>query len=219
VRLPFQETLVATQLLQDRADRVTVLRQLAPHLPESFLPQVLEMARSIEDKDLRADALRGLAARFPTVLPEALEATLATQDMTDRAGALRELASYVPESALPQALEAVRAIQDASDCAYALRELAPYLPETMLPDAIAALQSIECGYCRADALRGLLPQMNLTAMEFPAWCQTLHMLAYCDRTDLLTDLSRLSPAIWALGGKDALRATAQAIQAVGRQFP
>ena len=70
-----------------RTARPTTSPWTRPLLAWSTMLAALAAIYLIEDMNLRADALRGLSSRFPTVLPEALEATLATEDVADRAAA------------------------------------------------------------------------------------------------------------------------------------
>jgi len=70
----------------------------------------------------------------------------------------------------------------------------------------------------AEVLSELLPQLKPSFFNFSLWKEILHLLAHRTREELLTDISKLSPFIIALGGKEALAATARAIQEVGRQW-
>lgn len=68
---------------------------------------------------------------------------------------------------------------------------------------------------------GLAPYLEHlpAATLYPLWCETLHILASRTRGNVLLDIQALAPVIAALGGKEALFATAQAIIEVGRWFP
>jgi hypothetical protein len=67
------------------------LTKLAPHLPESLLPEALEIARGIEDESNRTEALTGLAPYLPEILPEALATAREIGNESNRAKALQAL--------------------------------------------------------------------------------------------------------------------------------
>ena len=54
---------------------------------------------------------------------------------------------------------------------------------------------------------------------FPLWSPTIHGLSSRSRSDLLSDLSSLTPLVSRLGGDDALLETVRAIKDVGRWWP
>jgi len=191
------------------------LCRIAPHLPENLLPKALEAARVIPDEYFRISALIKIASRLPKILPEALEAARVI-DEYHRASALSEIAPHFPEI-LPEALEAAWAIPDERHRAQVLSEIVPHFPE-ILPEALEAARTIPDAYYRAEALSRLLPNLKPSYFDFSLWKESLDVLAYRIRRNLLEDISALSPVIIALGGKEALAATARAIQEVGRQW-
>ncbi|NEP53784.1 MAG: hypothetical protein F6K65_35285, partial [Moorea sp. SIO3C2] len=95
----------------DEWRRPYALETLAKHLPESLLPQALEVARAITDSSVMARALSGLAPQLPQILPEALEAARELTDKSRRAYPLSTLAPHCPQSLLPEVLEMAQAIQ------------------------------------------------------------------------------------------------------------
>ena len=118
---------------------------------------------------------------------------------------------------LPEALPIVRSIWDEYYRAKALIRLAVQLPE-LLPEVLTAARSIEAESDRADALSSLalqLSQIQKTAL-FAHWRETLHILSVHTRPNLLRDISALTPVIFTLGGKEAVKDTAFAIQDVSR---
>ncbi|WP_253257685.1 NB-ARC domain-containing protein, partial [Microcystis aeruginosa] len=132
---------------------------LAPYLPESLLPEALEIARAIKDEYHRAEALTRLAPHLPeSLLSEALEIARGIGSESSRAWALTGLAPYLPESLLPEALEIARGIGNEYYRAEALTGLAPYLPE-VLPEALEIARGIGDEYNRAEALIGLAPHL------------------------------------------------------------
>ncbi|GCA75115.1 regulatory protein AfsR [Microcystis aeruginosa NIES-2520] len=135
------------------------LTGLAPHLPESLLPEALEIARGIRNEDNRAKALTGLAPYVPEVLSEALEVVRAIRYEYSRASALTGLAPHLPESLLSEALEVARRIGSEEYRAEALTGLAPHLPVSLLPEAIEIVGGIEDESRRAEALTRLAPYL------------------------------------------------------------
>ncbi|NEO69075.1 NB-ARC domain-containing protein [Moorena sp. SIO3H5] len=138
--------------------RAKVLNNLAPDLPEVFLPQALEVAKGVRDEYWRADALIALTAHFPEVLPEALNAAKAIQDEEYREEALKELASHLPEVLLHQALDYARGLGDEQDRAEALILFVFDLPEVFLDkEVLRYVTGIGHEYLQRYALIGLVP--------------------------------------------------------------
>jgi ribosomal protein L17 len=210
------EALAVARSIQDASARTYALDSLADKLPE-LLPEALAAAREIENEYSRAHALSSLADKLPSnLLLEALAATRSIQDEEYRAKALVPLADKLP-NLLPEALAAAREIQDKTDRAKALILLADKLPD-LLPEALAAARSIQDASDRAKALSSLadkLSQIQKTPL-FAHWRDTLHILSVHTRPNLLSDISALTPVIFTLGGKEAVKDTASAIQDVSR---
>ncbi len=151
------------------------------------------------------------------LLPEALAAAREIQSERRRAKALSSLVDELPPDLLPEVLAAAREIQSEEDRAKALSSLADKLPE-LLPEVLAAAREIESARRRAEALTSLagkLLQLQKTPL-FSLWRETLHILSVHTRPNLLTDINALTPVIFALGDKQAMKDTANAIQDVSR---
>ncbi|MBW4500622.1 MAG: hypothetical protein KME57_13945 [Scytonema hyalinum WJT4-NPBG1] len=211
------EALAAAKLIQDEYSRARALAALADKLPIDLLPEALTAAKLIQDEYSRARALAALADKLPQVLPEALAAAKLIQSETSRATALAALADKLPIDLLPEALTAAKLIQDESDRAEALAALADKLPE-VLPEALAAAKLIQDEYSRAQPLAALaLPLSKIpTTLLFPVWGQTLHELSLRTRRNLLSDIEKLVPVIFALGGQEAIAEVSCAISNVAR---
>ena len=96
--------------------------------------------------------------------------------------------------------------------------LADKLIPEILPEALATAQQIQNDSYRAQALSALadkLTQMPKTQL-YPLWQNTLHTLSLRTRPDLLSDTTALTPVIFSLGGEEAIKNTAIAIQDVSR---
>jgi len=144
--------------IQDPHNRAEALKQLAPKLPETLLPEAIKIAQAITHESSRAEALKELALYLPkSLLSEVLEAARVITDNRYRADALTELVPHFPHILL-EALDAARAIPYAWRRSYSLRELIVYLPE-ILPEALEAAQVIHDNTDRATALSQLAEQL------------------------------------------------------------
>ena len=98
--------------------------------------------------------------------------------------------------------------------------MAEKFPE-LLPEALAAARHIQNDKGRAEAIVALankLTQMPKTEL-YPLWQDTLHTLSLRTRPDLLSDIKELTPVIFYLGGQEAIKNTAIAIQEISRWWP
>ncbi|MBS9773405.1 MAG: hypothetical protein J7F05_24065, partial [Trichodesmium erythraeum GBRTRLIN201] len=121
---------------------------------------------------------------------------------------------------LPEALAAARHIQSEWGRAQVLSALAEKLPE-LLPQALTIAQGIKDKESRAQvivALADKLTQMPKTEL-YPLWQDTLHARSLRTRRDLLLDIRKLTPVIFYLGGQEAIKNTAIAIQEISRWWP
>ncbi len=211
------EALAAARQIQDEYNRAKALSSLADRLPE-LLPEALATARQIKTEIYRAKALSSLADKLPPeLLPEALTAARQIQFGQVRAEALSSFTDRLPPELLPEALTATREIQEEEHRAKVLNSLADKLPE-LLPEALVAAREIYLGDYRNQALSSLadkLCQIPKTQL-FSCWQDTLHTLSTYARPSLLADIGALTPVIFTLGGKQAVKDTATAIQDVSR---
>ncbi|WP_268768195.1 NB-ARC domain-containing protein [Mastigocoleus testarum] len=179
-------------------------------------------------------SLNSLAANLPVELliallhkkvwtPEqALGNALQSSNPKQKAHLLTGLANHLPATlkklALSEALAAAREIQSDYYRAYALSSLADKLPSELLPEALAAAREIQDDYYRAYALSSLaekISQMQKPQL-FDLWRENFHILSRRTRPNLLSDIEALTPVIFALGGAEAIKDTACAIQYVSR---
>jgi hypothetical protein len=224
------ETLAAAQAINDVRNRVEVLVALAARLPQGermdLLTRALAAAQTI---DHGGDLARAVAAVVPQ-LPEESKAEIVAQtlvaaqtieDAETRARALAALAPHLPEGLVAQALTTAQAIDDAESRARVLADLVPQLPVGLVVEALFAVVTIYDTESRAKALEALaLLLAGLQPAElYLRWRQALRVLARRAREDVLSDLVALVPVIEALGGRDAIEETAQAILDVGRWWP
>jgi len=187
----------------------SALAALAPHLAKTShaLPQkALAMAREIESKKGRADALIALAPYLSEteregVLLKALAAAREIEDKQWRANALIALALQLAGTklALPLLREALAAAQDLpeqeeiySPRANALACLAPHLPESLLEEALAAVREIKNMWARVKAFAVLIPYTagvshTLLLREALAAAREINDESWC--SDALTELT------------------------------
>ncbi|MEQ8999137.1 MAG: NB-ARC domain-containing protein [Coleofasciculus sp. B1-GNL1-01] len=191
------------------------LCQLIPYLPSNMLIRTLETARLMQNQCDCVKVLSHLACRLPDIFSEALEVTQAIPDENGRALALSYLVPNLPEHRLESALEIARAIQDENHRVFALRTLASRMPQ-IIPQALDSLRLIQDELSRARALSELTPYLKLFSVNVSLWQEILHILAHLPRHNFLENLVSLSPILVELGGSEALKETAQAIQDVGR---
>ncbi|MHC5854060.1 NB-ARC domain-containing protein [Nostoc sp.] len=141
---------------------------------------------------------------------QALAYTLQSSNPDQKAHLLTKLVGYLPPSlkelALEKALAAAKLIQSEYYRASALTALADKLPPELLPEALAAAKLIQSESNRASALTALaMPLSEMpTTLLFTSWQQTLHELSLRTRQDLLSDIEKLVPVIFALGGQLAI---------------
>lgn len=151
------QALTITRGKPEEKERAGALIALAPVLAAcrpALLREALASARTIGDREVRAEALVGLALHLPAVLgkhvlAEALAAAREIGDGEARAEALAELAPHLPEvlseQVLREAWAVVREIQAGEARARALAELAPHLPEELLGEALAEVRELPKG--------------------------------------------------------------------------
>ncbi|BAY42128.1 regulatory protein (plasmid) [Nostoc sp. NIES-2111] len=211
------EALAAARKIQSEEYRAYALSNLVGILPE-LLPEVLAATREIQSESIRAYTLSTLADKLPPeLLSEVLAAAREIKDERHRAYTLSSLAGILPAELLSEVLAAAKKIQDEYNRADALSSLAGILPE-LLPEALAAAREIQDELSRADALSSLalqLSQIQKTPL-FDHWRDTLNILSVHTRPNLLSDINTLIPVIFTLGGKQAVKDTASAIQDVSR---
>ncbi|MEM1281834.1 MAG: hypothetical protein AAGG53_17890, partial [Cyanobacteria bacterium P01_H01_bin.152] len=150
--------------------------------------------------------------------PEALEVTRQIEDEFSRSIALSALAEHLPELR-PEALEVTRQIEDESSRSSALSALAEHLPEALLPKALNVIWDIHDKYYCAIALQSFLPHLEQLAMAFRQWVSVLEILAYQNRTQLLSALPQSKLTLVRLGSEQAFSDTLQVVRDVCQQWP
>jgi hypothetical protein len=104
-----------------------------------LLSEALDVARRIQDKFDRANALSGLVAHLPDIASEVLDIARSIQSESQQAITLSKLAPHLTKNLLSEALNIARDIQSGYDRDRALSGLAPYLPENPLSKVAAAI--------------------------------------------------------------------------------
>ncbi len=210
------EALAAARLIPYDTSRAQILSALAEKLPE-ILPEALAAARLIPYDTSRAQVLSALAEKFPELLPKALAAARQIQDQEYRAQVLSTLAEKLTPEILPEAQAAARLIKSEYHRAQVLSAWADKFPE-ILPEVLAVVRQIPTKWDRAQVLNALgdkLSQMPKTQL-YPLWQNTLHTLSLRTRPNLLSYITALTPVIFSLGGEEAIKNTAIAVEDVCR---
>ena len=186
--------------------------------------KALAYARQVPDPQQGYENLIALAEELPEseplklqALQSSLDAASAIQDEYSRAQALTALSDKLPE-ALPKALDAASAIQNEYYRAQALTALSDKLTPELLPKALDAASAIQDEYSRAQALTALSDHLISAPNSLQLWQSLLHPLSGRTRPQLLSDLTALSPVIFAFG-EETTAETVQAIQNVSRWWP
>ncbi|HEY9796020.1 MAG TPA: hypothetical protein V6D30_10295 [Leptolyngbyaceae cyanobacterium] len=93
-----EKALLMNRAIRDRYELVEMLVEISSYLPNSsnILTDALSVARRIQDKTFRANALIRLAPHFPEIRQEALNTTRSIPKERDRAISLSKLCSYFP---------------------------------------------------------------------------------------------------------------------------
>ena len=202
----------------DGRDIMDTLKDIAFYLPEILLPEALKIARSIKSDYHRGIALASLTPRIPGILPETLQTIHLATNPIAKSDALAILAQYMPEFLL----EALRAERGAISYSryYNFLLLSPYFTQELLPEALKTA----CSYVRLEyrkpSLEALVPYLlKFSPISYILWKEFLRIRVKRERQYLAADIQVFIPVIAALGGKDAIRQLALAIEDVGRWFP
>jgi len=178
------------QQIQEARQRAAAVIMICSYLPESLLPEALEVTRQIQDEFFRAVALSALALYLPeSLLPEVLELTRQIKDDSGCAYVLSALVPHLPKSLLPEALEVTRQIQNESDRIDALSALVLHLPESLLPEALEVIRQIQDESLCADALSALV--LYLPGSLLPEALEVTRQIQ--DESDRIDALSALVP--------------------------
>ena len=116
------------KLAKEPEKRAEGIQQLAPYLPETLLPEALEINSTLRLRNrasrrnsplmrdcLRAPVLYALASRFPKLWPEVFKTTRQTQNDSFFVRVLGELVTHLPAEYWPEVLKTTRQIQGNSE--------------------------------------------------------------------------------------------------------
>jgi hypothetical protein len=154
LRSSLETALKATQVTQDEFYPVDSLTELTDRLPQELLPEILEIALSVQHEYSRNKALTALAGKLPQdLLPKVLEAAITIQNEYHRIDILLALAKnlHLHQDLLPEVLDAALAIEYESNRVKVLIALADQFPEVQ-PKALEVALAIEDERSRVDAL-------------------------------------------------------------------
>ncbi|MCB8980655.1 MAG: ATP-binding protein [Ardenticatenaceae bacterium] len=145
--LVWQEMLMAVQRIQDDWKRSSVLKAIAPHLPEA----ILTATQMLASKSKRADVITAIVPHLPeekraTILEETLTAVRETLFGSTKVEVLTTFAPYLPETTrkavLEDSLEVALKISTESERTKALIAIAPFFPEEIL-DVVLGIREEE----------------------------------------------------------------------------
>ncbi|MBE9508761.1 MAG: protein kinase [Chloroflexi bacterium] len=209
-----EEALEAARVIEDGAGRAMALAEVIPHLPEAkrnaIVDEALEAAQEAKQEQEQ------MARKHPSMY------------VVSPIIALSGLAFYLTEPGLTVILQEIMALPDYAfgfSVADDLVHLAPYLSDGDLERALR--KAAEAAYVQEDYIeRGwllgkIVPLLTTLSHDtlYPLWQEMLHTLVMQRRSDLLSDLSALSPVIAALGDTPTVGKIIHAIQNVGRAWP
>ncbi len=200
------EALTTAHTFGNEFGRAECLGAMAEWLPESLVDESLHVARAIQNRSARAEALTALAMRLSaddrlTVLREALFTIHVVEDEYSRSIVLSALAVRLPNServkVLKEALIAVRTIPEDSTRVAALRRLVEVLPDDLLDEALEIARTIQDGPERVTAL-GILAtrlsdQEQATLLLYEAWSTARTIQDEIHRARTLVALSEKLP--------------------------
>ncbi|NER84924.1 MAG: hypothetical protein F6K42_36520, partial [Leptolyngbya sp. SIO1D8] len=117
------ETLELVKSINHEQAKVSILRQLAPYIPDDFLDEVVNITRSFESAWRKASALGILVKRRTELWQEALEATTVIEDRGLQISVMSHFALEV-KSLLPLVFDAAQGVDRTYNKAVALSALA-----------------------------------------------------------------------------------------------
>jgi hypothetical protein len=141
-----QTALIKASLLQDQADRASVLVVLASHLSESLLEKILVIVQAVQNEDKQVKLLVSLAPHLSELLlSKTLTAMQAIKHENSRAVALIGLIPCLSELLLEKALVIARELKEEELREKALVNLISKLPNslqlTVLEETLATIQT------------------------------------------------------------------------------
>ncbi len=181
------ETLNAIYAIGDDSFSLERLKQLALHLPEQALLQILDGIQILRNEHDRTRILEILARRLPEDgLKQLLCIARAIKDENDRAFVLSVLAQNLPDT-VGEALDTIMLVREEEYRNDLLTELIPYLPDSATGQVLELIRKIHNQRFRAALLCILaerLPEIAPEALEA--------MQAIRDEKDCTVLLGKLS---------------------------
>lgn len=198
--------------------------KLLPRLDKSQLDAALAKIKRITDDYKQAQALTYILPQYARLgkSAEALQAAINIARRDWRGKALAGLAPYLSEAQIDKALGEAEVSDDEGTLADALTGLAEWLPEDLLRRTFKSAQKVQREeFQRAALLTSLAARLAKVPPpeRYRVWTDLIRDLANGTRVRLLKDLHSLIPLIAGLGGVEALLATGEAIEDVGRYWP
>lgn len=193
------EALKAIERICDPEDRLSLLIELAPSLPEHLLLHALP----------RVTAGTMLSLRWRSASEE------------QQAELFKHLAPHLSERGLREVLAATRQFRSAEARLVVLRSFSQHISGTLRAEALDAALNINSSKLRTLALAALARGMTSDndSRLYSVWLPLLSSIARRSREDFLEVISDHLSIIIALGGEEAVKESFSAIQEVGNRWP
>jgi hypothetical protein len=221
------EAIAEAEAIPDAVLRALRLAHWAWRLPQERLGALLKELKAVTNPDQRVEALIAIAAQAQQ--PERLVAcTLTLAALADSAEArvrkdgLLRLTPIAPAGLLAQVKALAEALPDGRDRVEVLFALVsrvegPAWVEVMMKAFSAALHDWAPG--RHETLHRLATAAAASDAALPLWVHALHEAANQPRSTLASDLASLAPLVLAIGGREGIGVTLDAVETVAQWWP
>jgi NACHT domain len=209
--------------LKNKSPIVSVSDPEIPQVSPASLPQALEAAQAIGDRESCSQVLVTLSGfksiKFADKLPDLLSNTLANAEELEASQLMDD--NYDSGDRSPRDPKTNVIEQSIQDKYNHIRELMGLIDKSpdILPTALEAVQTIKDEPSRALVITVLIANLAIHPDRFNLWKNLLHFLSYQNRPGLLNDIKALIPMITALGEEVSITETARAIQDVSHWWP
>lgn len=194
-RLPelWPEVIKLAYSIDNENGRTSLFIDMAEHLPEELLADVLPLAKTVEGDGI-VYIFPILAKRLPKeLLPNVLSLVQEIDDLYARETILSKLAHRLPNELFSEALSNAREMWSDEALAFVLVAYVPYLPSELLPEALSIARKIKWERARARALTALAERMPELLPEALVAARTIENRD--ERAHALTALAKLMPEI------------------------
>jgi len=191
--------------------QVLAFHQLAPHLPQTQLKEVLAIANQTQNQHHRQKILDAIIPYCSKSLLVKIRNLLNKQtDHKTYAALLGTLKAQLTSSELN--------LNPSDARQRALRSLTSFLPDDLLQQSLAAIFDFaDQGSC-ANSLSRLLPQIHPGQVDYPLWCKILHTFTHLEHDLFFLSIPKWMPFLYQLAGPEIHHGMIQNIQLINRQW-